>query len=296
MASGFALRRNGSCLATETECFVTVFPYHACCPFGSFCPQQHNAECCPTAANCTQTLLQDPQCANAEWDLFINRGYFFCCLRGLAGYGTPAGTDGCAEAGYKFQEGEQLLEIISTGKSDICSGFFRWFRKRLKLKAATSVITPLRGSTTSSLRNQSDSNISAIKSSPAFNAPLVPKTDITVVETDRATTSETTSSSTSSASTAPKTGTIVGGSVGAVLAVVLLALAAWFLLVQRRRGRQTKDSSSEGAGIVEADHPNVIHEKNSRFHVPELPDKIAHEIDSRPLYELAVARPAETSA
>lgn len=122
MASGFALRRNGFCLATETECGETVYPYHACCPSGSFCPHQYNVNCCPTAANCTQTLLPDPQCADAEWDLFDNNGYF-CCLRGLAGYATPGNTDGCAEAGYRFQDGEQLLRTISTGKGGMNSGF-----------------------------------------------------------------------------------------------------------------------------------------------------------------------------
>ena len=138
MASGFALRRNGSCLGTETECGETVSPYHACCPSGSFCPHQYNVACCPTAANCTQTLLPDPQCANADWDLFDNNGYF-CCLRGLAGYATPGNTDGCAEAGYRFQDGEQLLRTISTGKGDAHSDFsLNYFRRAKGLGSSIS--------------------------------------------------------------------------------------------------------------------------------------------------------------
>lgn len=118
MASGFALRRNGACLATETDCGETHFPFHGCCPLGSFCPGQYNIDCCATETNCTEALLPDPQCANAEWDLFTNGGYF-CCLHGLAGYARPGNSDGCAEAGYKFKDGEQLLRTISTGTGDI---------------------------------------------------------------------------------------------------------------------------------------------------------------------------------
>lgn len=81
------------------------------------------------------------------------------------------------------------------------------------------------------------------------------------------------------AAAAAKTGAVVGGSVGGVLAILLLALAAWFLVVRRRR-RQHEFNHSEGARLAEADHANIVHEKDSKGHVLELPAKIAHEKDS----------------
>ncbi|KAE9364224.1 hypothetical protein N431DRAFT_496815 [Stipitochalara longipes BDJ] len=91
--SGFALRINGTCPVTDVDCGPTESPYRACCPADSFCPSEYNIECCPTSANCTEILLQNPQCANQSWNLYDNSGYF------------------C----YSFQSGEVLLPIISTG-------------------------------------------------------------------------------------------------------------------------------------------------------------------------------------
>jgi hypothetical protein len=129
--SGFALRMNGSCQTSEVDCGATVAPYRACCPSGSFCPSQYNvdasqtlslqdmdadsAQCCPTSANCTNTLLQNPQCANQTWGLYDNGGYF-CCQKGVAGYAATTDSDGCASPGYIFRSGEILLEIVSTGQ------------------------------------------------------------------------------------------------------------------------------------------------------------------------------------
>jgi len=76
------------------------------------------AQCCPTLANCTESLLQlpQPQCANQTWDLYDNNGYF-CCLPGLVGYAaTLTNTDGCAAAGYALRSGEILLPLISAGR------------------------------------------------------------------------------------------------------------------------------------------------------------------------------------
>ncbi|KAH8592590.1 hypothetical protein B0O99DRAFT_629251 [Bisporella sp. PMI_857] len=110
---GFAVRVNGSCQSNEVDCGQTVFPYHACCPSGSFCPQQYNVNCCPTSANCTATLIQDPQCANQTWDLYDNNGYF-CCHKGRTGYASTTNSDGCALPGYAFRSGEVLLNVITT--------------------------------------------------------------------------------------------------------------------------------------------------------------------------------------
>ncbi|KAL1964581.1 hypothetical protein VTN77DRAFT_6755 [Rasamsonia byssochlamydoides] len=114
--SGFALRTNGSCLDTETDCGVTVAPFRACCPAGSFCPSQYNVNCCPSAANCTESLLANPTCANETWNLYDNGGYF-CCLPGTTGYATPEGSDGCALPGYTFNNNETLLGIVSSGRA-----------------------------------------------------------------------------------------------------------------------------------------------------------------------------------
>jgi hypothetical protein len=137
-SSGFALRNNGSCLATEVDCGVTVVPYHACCPAQSFCPSQYNVDvgsncwtfqrlgvkanlalqCCPTSTNCTSTLLKDPQCANETWDLYDNGGYF-CCEKGFTGYAAVDGSDGCAEPGYAFKSGQARLPLVSAGQGNI---------------------------------------------------------------------------------------------------------------------------------------------------------------------------------
>ncbi|CAI4214487.1 unnamed protein product [Parascedosporium putredinis] len=113
--SGFALRKNGTCLSEEVDCGRTVDPYRVCCPADSFCPAKYNVDCCPTAANCTTQLIQTPACANETWDLYDNGGYF-CCERGLIGYAaTRTGSNGCASPGYAFQAGEVALKLISAG-------------------------------------------------------------------------------------------------------------------------------------------------------------------------------------
>lgn len=113
--SGFALRKNGSCLDTEKDCGATVGSFRACCPAGSFCPSQYNVNCCPSSANCTESLVKTPKCANETWDLYDNNGYF-CCLQDTTGYSTPEDSDGCASPGYPFAEDETLLSKISAGK------------------------------------------------------------------------------------------------------------------------------------------------------------------------------------
>ena len=120
MASGFALRRNGSCLAEQVDCGPTADTYHACCPSGSSCPRQFNVNCCPTSDNCTQTLVAKPGCANPTWDLYDNNG-FFCCAQGKMGYKTPSNTDGCADLDYKLQRGEALLRIVKPGSGESSS-------------------------------------------------------------------------------------------------------------------------------------------------------------------------------
>lgn len=135
--SGFALRLNGStCLSQEIDCGTTVSPYRVCCPATSFCPKQYNvdvceppqndrhvlvqltnrAQCCPSASNCTTSLIESPRCANETWDLYDNGG-FFCCLNGHFGYAARVtNSNGCGSEGYVLQSGELRLPLIKAGQ------------------------------------------------------------------------------------------------------------------------------------------------------------------------------------
>ncbi|KAM7212121.1 hypothetical protein V8F06_012484 [Rhypophila decipiens] len=120
--SGWALRKNGSCQSQEVDCGQTVAPYRVCCPHASSCPHQYNAACCPTSANCTESLIPSPNCANETWDLYDNDGYF-CCLPGFLGYAAKStDSNGCASPGYKLQTGEVLLRLIKAGVSSSSGG------------------------------------------------------------------------------------------------------------------------------------------------------------------------------
>ncbi|KAF2667703.1 hypothetical protein BT63DRAFT_298581 [Microthyrium microscopicum] len=116
--AGFAIRRNGSCVAPlgEIDCGGTVAPYRVCCPHEAYCPRSnsYNAYCCDQANyNCTIAILSDgPFCANATWTMYDNGGYF-CCDAGLAGYqNTITNSNGCANPGYQVANGENFLPPI----------------------------------------------------------------------------------------------------------------------------------------------------------------------------------------
>lgn len=114
---GFAIRRNGSCLAGgyEVDCGQTRTPFRLCCPTGLECPSQQNFACCsPENISCTSALLPEPKCANATWDLFDNEGYF-CCEHGLPGYNIR-GTHGCASPGFVYSGGEESLSTVQAGQ------------------------------------------------------------------------------------------------------------------------------------------------------------------------------------
>ncbi|GIK03577.1 hypothetical protein Aspvir_007649 [Aspergillus viridinutans] len=118
--AGFALRKNGTCLDTEVDCGATLHPFRACCPGGSYCPNQYNVNCCPSAANCTQLLVETPKCANETWDLYSYYGYF-CCEKGTTAFGTSSQSDGCAVPGYNFDSSETLLPVVSSGKASVAT-------------------------------------------------------------------------------------------------------------------------------------------------------------------------------
>lgn len=115
--SGFALRRNGSCLDTETSCHQTWGDFYACCPGNSKCPGATNPiannVCCPIDSDCTESLLAKPHCANESWTLFYHD--YFCCLSGQTGFWTdnPDNAVGCAN---EVPSEYHPLSPIPTGK------------------------------------------------------------------------------------------------------------------------------------------------------------------------------------
>ncbi|GAQ07955.1 hypothetical protein ALT_5276 [Aspergillus lentulus] len=144
--AGFALRKNGTCLDTEVDCGATLHPFRACCPAGSHCPSQYNVDCCPSAANCTQLLVETPKCANETWDLYNYYGYF-CCENGTTAFGTSSNSDGCALPGYKFDSSETLLPVVSKGKASVATSTSS---VTSAATSSTSATSPIQTSTQSS--------------------------------------------------------------------------------------------------------------------------------------------------
>ncbi|RFU25465.1 hypothetical protein B7463_g10868, partial [Scytalidium lignicola] len=136
--SGFAIRRNGTCYSNEVDCGITVRPFRACCPAGASCPSAFNVDCCPSPANCTETLLKNPSCANKTWTLYDNEG-FFCCDPSKIGYAASlTGSDGCAHPGFPPQ-GAKLLRIISAGQTPATSSAST---TSSTVSSSSTVITP----------------------------------------------------------------------------------------------------------------------------------------------------------
>lgn len=149
MTTGFAVRKNGSCLRTETDCGETVGGFRGCCPGGTFCPHAYNIDCCPAGKNCTESLVQEPRCANATWDLYDNGGYF-CCPHDTIGFALAGQYDGCAGTGYSFGDQDTRLEVISSGTgtffvhtSYYVSVYYMWM-----LGCISMLINPRNSSTT----------------------------------------------------------------------------------------------------------------------------------------------------
>lgn len=119
---GYALRRNASCLSTETDCGGTTPPFHACCPGNMFCPgSQYNVICCPSNADCSRTM--DESCADGKADLYssnssdlANEG--FCCERGRFGFtmkDTVNAGVGCANHLSDLQVNMRQLPALASG-------------------------------------------------------------------------------------------------------------------------------------------------------------------------------------
>ncbi|KAF7629559.1 hypothetical protein F9C07_13081 [Aspergillus flavus] len=110
---GFPLRRNGSCLTSETSCGKTWGDFYACCPGDSICPGAtqsiQNNVCCPTESDCTAPLKATPHCANETGIMYNHTGYF-CCLPWQTGFWTddPDNAVGCSD-GSPTARGETIL-------------------------------------------------------------------------------------------------------------------------------------------------------------------------------------------
>lgn len=116
---GYAIRRNGSCLSTETDCGGTTPPFHACCPGNMFCPgRQYNVVCCPSNAGC-RDIMSD-SCADKKADLYssntsdlANEG--FCCERDSYAFAMKANSGvGCADGLSDLQTSMDQLMAISS--------------------------------------------------------------------------------------------------------------------------------------------------------------------------------------
>ncbi|PLN86460.1 hypothetical protein BDW42DRAFT_190049 [Aspergillus taichungensis] len=105
--AGYALRRNGSCLASEEEsCGETWGGFSGCCPSGTKCPSKDskwkNSICCPDPGNCSNMLKKRPHCGNETLNMFRHHKTYFCCEKGQKAFWNPK-TDsdgfGCGEPG-----------------------------------------------------------------------------------------------------------------------------------------------------------------------------------------------------
>ncbi|PYH43187.1 uncharacterized protein BP01DRAFT_425168 [Aspergillus saccharolyticus JOP 1030-1] len=72
---GYSLRRNGSCFATETDCGITWFFYHACCPKGTTCASDVSVNCCCPEA---KSLRIHDGCLRKRRFAWIEYGYVSC--------------------------------------------------------------------------------------------------------------------------------------------------------------------------------------------------------------------------
>lgn len=293
--SGFAIRRNATCLSSEVDCGPTVAPFRACCPAGASCPSQYNPDCCPSPANCTRTLLTEPNCANRTWTLYDNAG-FFCCAPGTIGYAsTLSNSDGCAEPGSS-PDYIKLLSVVSAGQSKISNVHVRsredlegrdgnsflglmWFFAIVA--TVSSLVTSSAASTSSSL-----SHSSTAQSSQSRTNIAEPSQSLLLSQ----------SPSPSPSGSASNTGAIAGGVVGGVAAIaIILSILLWvsrkrrnrFRSIQSHAGDRDKKASQTDAltrtqDVAEADGM-------ARYELRVRPPGI-HEADGMARHELRVSR------
>lgn len=107
---GLSVRRNGSCLHTETDCGSTWSSFHACCPHGTFCPSgQDNVKCCPSDADCSKSI-ENTHCANSTANVY-KANLYFCCADGSSAFMQKNGYVGCTEDVSELDGSSTLLSI-----------------------------------------------------------------------------------------------------------------------------------------------------------------------------------------
>ncbi|CAG8249836.1 unnamed protein product [Penicillium salamii] len=108
---GLSVRRNGSCLSTETDCGETWSPFHACCPGGTKCPKgQGNVKCCPSDADCSE-LVDNTKCANSTANVYKAKGYFCCSSDTSAFMNKDTSFVGCTDDISELDDTVSLLAI-----------------------------------------------------------------------------------------------------------------------------------------------------------------------------------------
>ncbi|KAL4738464.1 hypothetical protein BDV11DRAFT_170979 [Aspergillus similis] len=164
--SGFALRRYGSCSATEETCDNPWESWHDCCPEGTYCSTDNT--CCPRTADCSPFIQQDPHCANnVTWDMYWDEGYF-CCLNtaygfiqgGLVYNGTSTEGVGCSNS---LPDGEWRTAIPPVARGNESEA----------AQSSMSSSTPTPSPTPSSVPTPSDENSSSSTSSGAIAGGVV---------------------------------------------------------------------------------------------------------------------------
>lgn len=142
-SDGWAVRVNGSCQAQGlADCGTTVEPFSACCPLHSYCYDPYNRVCCQSGkslvpsegvihacfarlflsldqvtdrnceidTNCTASVGK--WCANSEWTMCDNNGYFCCEQQSFCYAVTSTRSNGCGDPGYIRKKGEDLLDAL----------------------------------------------------------------------------------------------------------------------------------------------------------------------------------------
>lgn len=111
---GLSVRRNGSCLSTETDCGSTWSSFHACCPHGTVCLSgQDNVKCCPSDADCSK-LIKNTHCANSTANVY-KANMYFCCADGSSAFMQKNGYVGCTEDISELDDSSTLLSIRYNG-------------------------------------------------------------------------------------------------------------------------------------------------------------------------------------
>lgn len=211
---GLSVRRNGSCLNTETDCGATWSSFHACCPSGTKCPKgQGNVKCCPSDADCTE-LVDNTQCANSTANVYKAKGYF-CCAKEMSAFMQKETTFvGCTDDISDLDDTVSLLAIRYHGMYQIESLWNVLVSTHMSTASTSTSSTAI--STSASISTTSSSQ--AQTTTPAKN------------------TAEPTPSATEPANSSPShTGAIAGGVVGGVAGLALLAGLVWFFLRKRSR-------------------------------------------------------------